>query len=282
MGFFSDLIGSITGSGQRDAARESTAQQVAAGQQAIGTIGDAASRAQGFFDPFAGLGQQGVDLAGGFIGDAQGQFDFLQSNPLFQLALENANQQTLSAGAAGGRLASGDTLQQLSNNTLLSAQPLIDRQRQDIFGLLGIGTGIAGQQAGIEQNLGANIANLQTGIGATQAAGTIAAQNAIQSGLAGQLGGGIGGAISGSLTGLANQGLTSIFSDPRLKENIKEIGAKNGYTLWSWNWNKVARDKFGLTGLSTGVMFPEVLAKNPEATSYRDGFGMVNYQMIGV
>lgn len=207
MGFFSDLIGSITGSGQRDAARDSTAQQVAAGQQAIGTIGDAASRAQGFFDPFAKLGQQGLGLAEGFIGDSQGQFDFLQNNPLFQLALQNANQNTLSSGAAGGRLASGDTLQQLSNNTLLSAQPLIDRQRQDIFGLLGIGTGIAGQQAGIEQNLGANIANLQTGIGATQAAGTIAAQNATQAGLAGQLGGGIGGALSSGLTGLAKTGL---------------------------------------------------------------------------
>lgn len=201
MSFIGDVFDSITGQGGVDAANQATGQQTAAGQQAIGTVGDAAGRAQSFFDPFQAIGQQGLAQSG-FLGDPQAQFDFLQNNPLFQLALQNANQGTLAQGAAGGRLSSGDTLSQLSNNVLLSAQPLIDRQRQDIFGQLGIGTGIAGQQAGIEQNLGANVANLQTGIGATQAAGTIAAQNARQGGLFGQLGGAIGGGLAGLAGGL--------------------------------------------------------------------------------
>ena len=50
--------------------------------------------ASALFDPFQGLGAQGVEQAG-FLTDPQAQFDFLQSNPLFQSALDNANQQTL-------------------------------------------------------------------------------------------------------------------------------------------------------------------------------------------
>jgi len=201
MSFVSDIIGGITGSTQADAANQSAAQQVAGANQAIGTVGDAAGRAQGFFDPFQQIGQQGLSQAG-FLGDPQAQFDFLQNNPLFQMGLDNLNQQTQFGAAAGGRLNAGDTLQQLNNNSLLAASPLLDRQRQDIMAQLGIGTGIAGQQAGIEQNLGSNIANLQTGIGAAQAAGTVGAANARAGGLAGQLGGAIGGGITGLVGGL--------------------------------------------------------------------------------
>ncbi len=277
MGFFSDLIGGITGSTGRRAARDSASQQMAAGQQAIGTVTGAAQNAQGFLSPFQQIGQQG--LAGlDFLGNSQNQFDFLQNNPLFQLALDNANQATMAQSAAGGRLAAGDTLSQLSNNVLLSAQPLIDRQRQDIFGMLGMGTNLASQQAGIETGLGSNIANLQTGIGAAQAAGTIGAANATAGGLAGSLGGVIGGGLSSAL----GKGISNLFSDPRLKEDIKMIGNENGYNIYSWVWNKLANERLKLFGSSSGVMYPDVLERNPEATSIQRGFGKVNYSMIGV
>ena len=200
MSFIKDIVGGITGSTQADAARDSAGQQVAAANQAIGTVGDAAGRAQGFFNPFQAIGQQGLSQAG-FLGDPNAQFDFLQSNPLFQMGLDNLNQSTNASAAARGRLSSGDTLQQLTNNSLLAAQPLLDRQRQDILAQLGIGTGIAGNQAQIEQNLGSNIANLQTGIGAAQAAGTVGAANARAGGLAGQLGGSLGGGLISAFTG---------------------------------------------------------------------------------
>lgn len=202
MSFVKDIVDSITGRGAERAAEQATAAQVAGGERAIGTVEQAAQRAQGFLSPFGAVGQQGLEQAG-FLGDPQAQFDFLQNNPLFQLALQNANQGTLAQAAAGGRLSAGDTLQRLSENVLLSASPLIDRQRQDIFAQLGIGTGIAGQQAGIEQGLGANVANLQTGIGAVQAGGIIGAQNARQGGLFGQLGGAIGGGLATGLGGKA-------------------------------------------------------------------------------
>ena len=120
-----------------------------------------------------------------------------------------ANRSTGARAASGSRLAAGDTLQQLTGNVFQQAQPLLDRQRADIFGLLDRGTGIAGQQAGIETNASSNIANLLTGIGASDAGGVVGAANARQGGLGNliNLGGaiagipGVGGAIGGLFGG---------------------------------------------------------------------------------
>ena len=68
----------------------------------------------------------------------------------------------------------------------------------------------------------------------------------------------------------------------KLKENIKVIGKENGFNIWSWDWNELAKEVFNLIGSSTGVMYPEVLSKQPSATTTKDGFGLVNYGAIGV
>ena len=141
------------------------------------------------------VGQQGIEQAG-FLTDPQAQFDFLQSNPLFNLALDNANQATLAGAAAGGRVGAGDTLKDLTNNALLSAQPLIDRQSQNINNLLNLSTGIAGSQANIETGLGATTGGLLTDIGSVRSAGEIGAANALGSGARNLLNTGLGiGAI---------------------------------------------------------------------------------------
>jgi len=168
-------------------------------KDALSAIEGGEQRALGFLEPLAGVGQQGIDLAG-FLTDPSQQASFLESNPLFQLGLQNLNEQTGRSSAARGRLTAGDTLEQLQQNALLAGQPLIDRQRQDIMNLLGIGQNVAGRQVGIaggaagnianiESGTGTNLANLEqgssrqlidliTGGGATQAAGTIAGENA--------------------------------------------------------------------------------------------------------
>ena len=78
MGFLRDL----TGRTAVDAAGQ------AGDVQAQGAI-----EASQLLDPFAGVGQQGVDQAN-FLTDPNAQFDFLQNNPLFQMSLDNANQNT--------------------------------------------------------------------------------------------------------------------------------------------------------------------------------------------
>ena len=202
------VVGSvISADAAGDAASSSARAQMSAGERAIAEQRRAAEEGLGFLEPFGALGQRGIDLSG-FLGDPQAQFDFLQNNPLFDLALQNANQQTQASSAARGRASAGDTLAQLSNNVLLSSQPLIDRQRQDIFGLLGIGQNTAQAQANTALGVGSNISNLQTGIGAAQAGGIVGQSNAEQAGFSQALSallasGVLGGGQSGGGSGLS-------------------------------------------------------------------------------
>lgn len=270
MGFVSDAVGdvfgSITGSTQAaEGAQEAARIQAESGREAIARQEVAAGRAQEFFEPFAGVSERGVE-ASQFLANPQAQFDFLQNNPLFNLALENANQRTLQTASAGRRLSFGDTLQQLSSNALLSAQPLIDRQRQDVAGLLDLGTNVAGSRANIEQGLGTNVSNLSTQIGNVLASGRIAAGQERAQTFGSVIG--LGGAVGG---------LVSAFSDRRLKDDIRSIGNRGGHEWYTWEWNSMAGKLLGLVGSGTGVMAQEAMVINPQAVSVESGFYKVNY-----
>lgn len=260
------FVGGLTGATQAaEGATRAAETQAAAGREAIEAQIASAGRAQEFFQPFEGVSERGVE-ASQFLADPQAQFDFLQNNPLFNLALENANQRTLQSASAGRRLSFGDTLQQLSNNVLLSAQPLIDRQRQDVTNLLNFGTNVAGSRANIEQGLGTNVSNLTTDIGASVAAGQVGAANAQAQG------------FQNALTA----GLTAAqFSDQRLKTNKRLIEKRGDFNWWSWDWNKMAGELFGLFGSSEGVMAHEVIKLRPDAVVKVDGMYKVNYEALG-
>lgn len=159
------------------AAGDAANLQAEAAGRGIEATETGAERGLEFLAPFSQLGQTGIEQAG-FLTDPQAQFDFLQSNPLFQMGLDNLNTQTLQSAAARGRLSAGDTLQQLTSNSLLAASPLIAQQKQSIGDLLNFGAGVAGGQANIATGTGTNIANLIGSQGAAIAAGTIGAQNA--------------------------------------------------------------------------------------------------------
>lgn len=303
MGFVKKTVGSVLGTEQADAAKEAAETQALSGEKAIEAQQQAkdealgflensdaqgylsGEQAQGFLAPYAQLGQQGLNQAG-FLTDPNQQFNFLQSNPLFQGALDNSNRQTLNLAAARGRLSAGDTQSALANNVLLAASPLINQQSANIQGLLNTGLGVAGSQANLSQGLqqsranlaqglqqsqanaalgtGSNIANLTTGIGAALAGGQVGAANARAAG-------------TGNLLNLG----ATIFSDERLKKNIKKVGMQNGYNIYQWDWNDKAK-KLGLTGSDKGVLAQEVIKTNPEAIVFKDGYMTVDYKAIGV
>ena len=161
----------------RRAAAAGTAAQVQGGQQAIREQRRASEQGLGFLEQFAGPGQQGLDQAS-FLTDPQAQFDFLQNNPLFQQMLDNVNQTTMSNQAARGKLGSGSTLERLSQNSLLTAMPLIADQKQSIAGLLDFGRGLATSQANVSIGEGSNVSNLLSDIGTARSAGIIGGFNA--------------------------------------------------------------------------------------------------------
>jgi hypothetical protein len=150
----------LLGGDASDAAKEAAALQATAGQQASALL-----------DPFKTIGESGLSQAG-FLTDPQAQFDFLQSNPLFQLGLDNLNLQTNKQALASGRVGTGDTSQQIINNALLAASPLIQGQKQSIGDLLNFGLTTAGSQG-----------NLLTGAAAAEAGGIVGASNARQQGI---------------------------------------------------------------------------------------------------
>jgi len=151
------------------------AQQRGIGQ-GIEATEAATQQALGFLDPLQQVGQQGIEQAG-FLTDPQAQFDFLQQNPLFQMSLDQAQTQTQNLAAARGRLSAGDTLQQLSQNVLLSAQPLIAQQKGSISDLLNLSSGTATAQANTAIGQGSNLTNLLTSSGDVGAAGIVSSAN---------------------------------------------------------------------------------------------------------
>ena len=160
----------------KDAASAAAAQRAGISEGAAETR-RAAAEGQAFLTPFQELGQTGVEQAG-FLTDPQAQFDFLQNNPLFQMALDQAGTETKQLAAARGRLSAGDTLQQLSQNVLLSSQPLISQQKASISDLINLGSGTSRAQANVAIGQGSDITNLLTSGGDVAAAGIIGASRA--------------------------------------------------------------------------------------------------------
>ena len=152
---------------QKNAAKSAARASLEAGE----TQAQFGREASELLDPFQVIGQQGLDQEG-FLTDPQAQFDFLQNNPLFQLSLDNANTQTQQLAASRGRLSSGDTLQQLSNNTLLSAAPLIQGQKQSIGNLLNFGQATAANQCSLLTGQGAALAGVIFGAANSHTAGS--------------------------------------------------------------------------------------------------------------
>lgn len=83
----------------------------------------------------------------------------------------------------------------------------------------------------------------------------------------------------GGLGGLLNtaSSIASIFSDERLKKDIKLIGNENGHNIYKF---KYKNDPNNIEYI--GVMAQEVKNIDPEAVGERDGFMTVNYDKIGV
>jgi hypothetical protein len=177
----SAVVGGVAAKSSADKAasssRKAAQMQAQAGREAIAGQEEAAIRAQGFFEPFAGVAEQGVE-GSSFLTDPEERFEFLQNNPLFDLSLENANQRTLQSASANKRLSFGDTLQQLSNNVLLASAPLLATQDRNITNMLQFGGDVATSQANIETGQAARIGGLTTDIGAANAAGVVGSANA--------------------------------------------------------------------------------------------------------
>lgn len=120
---------------------------------------------------------------------------------------------------------------------------------------------------------------VQTGLGGAQQAG------GALTGIGQALGGGILGAQQAKTQGMQNIAsiggiLGGIFSDERLKTNVRPVGYVHNLTYYRWDWNDTARDIIGLEGEANGFMAQEVAGKYPDSVIDDGGFLTINYPAL--
>ena len=207
------------------------------------------------------------------IGDGNQQeiIDRALASPLYGAIMggqEAGEDAILRNASATGGLRSGNVQSNLYDyNVQLQNKALLESYNQQMTTLHGL-SGLPTMAPQIAQQTGAIGTTLAQGITAAAQAQQAASQNSM-----------------GNLMGLGNLGIAAygagMFSDRRLKKNIKKIGEYKGRNWYSWDWNIVAQ-KMGLKGNTVGCMADEVYATNPEAILIKNLFMMIDYAKIGI
>jgi len=300
MGFIGDAVSSIFGGGSNEPAQQAAQQSTQAAATQAGATTDAAEiAAQSQRESLEYLKEREqvpqaareaaiTRLSGvsGLIKDQpraeieQAEIDRITASPLYAALISGGDageEAILRNASATGGLRSGNVQEnlydyntQLQNRSMLGLYNQQMNRLQGLAGLPSLAPMIAEQTAGVGQTL----ASGRLGAGTATAQGQVAAGQAYQQGAS---------ANSQNLLGLGALGLSaySMFSDRRLKTNIKKIGYFMGQNIYSFAWNPIAQ-KMGLTGKTVGVMADEVLKKAPEAVSLRNHFLLVDYSRLGI
>ncbi len=188
--------------------------------------------------------------------DPSAQAALLQDNPLFQSLKDKSREDIFRQQSSAGRLGGSGTDQRLQSSFLSLGNDFINQQINRQLPLLNAAQASAAQAA-------TGSSNLLTGIGNAQAAGGIGAQNALAQGQ--------------QNVATAGSALMMMFSDRKLKDNIKQIGEYNGLGVYSWDWNTEA-NKLGLEGSDFGHIADEVAEVRPDLVEMSDtGFLKMNY-----
>jgi len=267
MGFIGDFVNNLFGGGGDDAADASItgANITAQGQrEALDYMKEREALPQQFREgALKGLG--GIYGLEGGTGNQQDLIDKAISSPLYKgiMGGQEAGEESILRNASmTGGFRSGNTQSNLYDyNVQLQNKALLESYNQQLQGLAGM--------AGLPSNSN-QIAQQTSQIGQTLGQGQIAAGQAQQAGT--QQG-------FGNMLGLGT--LAYMFSDRRLKNNLKKIGEVNGHNWYMWDWNIVA-NKMGLDGKSEGVLADELVKTNPECIGIKDGFMIVDYIKLGI
>lgn len=178
-----DFVGDkLLGGDAADAAKDAAGLQAAATREAIELQRETRDLAREDLAPFKDFGAGQLGSLGDIL-TSQGQMDYLQSNPLFQLGMDNLNTATMKSMAARGKLGSGDTLLSLQNNAYLAGMPLLQNQQNQLFNAANMGQSSAAGQANTALQTGNQLAALTQNHGDVLASGVVGAAGAKQAGI---------------------------------------------------------------------------------------------------
>ncbi len=200
--------------------------------------------------------------------------------------------------AAGGLTRSGTAIEAASAIPTDLAFQLENQLFGRQSGLAGMG--FQGEQAGIGRDFGLNaqIAALLGGQGQVRGEGIRGAAEAEAGGILGEagfqfsadqqddqnqsnlfslLGAGAGGFLGGAPGASIGAGIGSLFSDPRLKTNVKSSGKIGPLDLITWDWIEEAKATIVGNYRTFGFMSTQIKEFFPEFVSEYGGYDVVNY-----
>lgn len=242
------LMDVFTGGRAEEATAEGARIQAEAAERALAEL-------RRDLSPYVKSGYAAADTVGRLSTDPTRQTELLQRSPIFRAMLDEQNRNIMSQSAARGKLGSGGTLSGIQSGTLGLGGSFLDDEIARYMPLLRQGQAAATGQA----TMGGGF---MTDSAAARAAGiTGAAQAQAQ------------GAQNLTSTGMS---ILSMFSDEKLKQNIKRIGWHNELPVYSWEWNTEAED-FGLEGKGIGHIAQELEETHPHLVTEFNGVKMVNY-----
>ena len=269
----SQLVGGMM---QADAASSASGQQAAASTAGIAEQRRQFDALQNLLKPYVSAGGPALQAQQAMLGlsgpEAEAaQIASAQMSPTFQALLSQGENSLLQNASATGGLRGGNTQAALAQfRPQLLAQMLEDRYSK-FGGLTSLGQNSAAGVGAAGMQSGSNIAQLMAERGAAQAGGTLGQAKAFGGLL--NLPSQVLGAQFGA-GGKLGMGFSNVFSDIRLKKNIKKIGHRSdGLGIYSYEyiWGG---------GQQIGVMAQEVINVYPEAISSVGGFFVVDYSKI--
>ena len=257
MGF----LGSLTGSDGARAAHGAADIQSHNIKNAKDRIKNNSIQAKKQLAPFADAGRDAVGGLSDLITNPETQRQYVEDNPFFNAMADNAQSRVFNNAAARGKTGSGGTAEALQNSILLMGNDLVSQNINQRQNLVNTGLSAAGGQAGIYQERGRSLADLEIQNGNVQAAGIV-------------------GAAANRAAGAGNIMNTALsvgklaLCDRRYKENIEKAGTLNNGLDVYW-FNYIGDDQRQLN-----VMADEVQDLYPKAVHEIDGVMYVDHGAI--
>ncbi len=288
MSFIADFLG--FGGGEEAAVNAAQIQAKAAREAAV--LGAAGSEAgieelrrqfeatEARLAPFVDVGQRALrplEKQRTFAGFAD-RLSNIQDTDIFGDIVDERTRAIRGQLAAGGLTRSGTALKEIAGiptDVALAIEDLIARRTTNVAAG---GQSAAAGLGGIGVQTSSGIANFLEQQAGAQALGVQQAGQAASGGiLAGQR---AGAQASQNILNTAATVATIFFSDPRLKENVEEIGQICNLKLYQWDWIPQAKGTIIEKCMDIGFMANEVLNKYPQHIEDFGGFMTINYPAL--
>ena len=281
-----DAVGLTNYGDQKKANEASTNALLKSSDKQIEYMREADRLGRERMQPFTDIGLNSIDGFQSLL-TPQGQADYLNSNPMFQAAIDGTSEQLKGLASARGKSNSGGLVNQLFQNYMSQGEQHIGGQFNRLLNSVGIGQASAAGQTANSLNSANNISGLMGNQGDIIGSGIMARQNINNAAVSGGTGllingammagsGGLSsmfgasGAASGGVGAISSPSAMSSFSDRRLKTDIKEIARDDLGGIYEFKY-------FGHSNVMVGRMADELQKTRPDAVTEHDsGYLMVS------